>query len=83
MAMTIPGAAALDPETTRSDVTKLGLAGPLNTGPHGFSEILYAFTSATANNGSAFGGISANTVFYNLTLGFAMLAIKHHCSSSP
>ncbi|MEP6829900.1 MAG: potassium-transporting ATPase subunit KdpA [Rhizomicrobium sp.] len=55
-------------------VTKLGLAGPLNTGPHGFSEILYAFTSATANNGSAFGGISANTVFYNLTLGFAMLA---------
>jgi K+-transporting ATPase ATPase A chain len=53
--------------------TKLGLAGPLNTGPHGFSEILYAFTSATANNGSAFAGISANTPFYNTTLGLAML----------
>jgi len=54
-------------------LTKAGLAGPLNNGPHGFSEILYAFTSATANNGSAFGGISANTAFYNLTLGLAML----------
>ncbi len=54
-------------------LTKAGLAGPLNAGPHGFSEILYAFTSATANNGSAFGGISANTIFYNLTLGLAML----------
>ena len=54
-------------------LTKAGLAGPLNAGPHGFSEILYAFTSATANNGSAFGGISANTVFYNVTLGLAML----------
>jgi len=54
-------------------LTKAGLAGPLNTGPHGFSEILYAFTSATANNGSAFAGLSANTVFYNTTLGFAML----------
>jgi len=54
-------------------LTKAGLAGPLNSGPHGFSEILYAFTSATANNGSAFGGISANTAFYNLTLGLAML----------
>jgi potassium-transporting ATPase potassium-binding subunit len=54
-------------------LTKAGLAGPLNSGPHGFSEILYAFTSATANNGSALGGISANTAFYNLTLGLAML----------
>ena len=54
-------------------LTKAGLAGPLNAGPHGFSEILYAFTSATGNNGSAFGGISANTVFYNVTLGLAML----------
>jgi potassium-transporting ATPase potassium-binding subunit len=54
-------------------MTKMGLAGPLNSGPHGFSEILYAYTSATANNGSAFAGISANTVFYNLTLGLAML----------
>jgi len=54
-------------------LTKAGLAGPLNSGPHGFSEILYAFTSATGNNGSAFAGISANTVFYNVTLGLAML----------
>jgi potassium-transporting ATPase potassium-binding subunit len=54
-------------------VTKAGLAGPLNAGPHGFSEILYAFSSATGNNGSAFAGISANTPFYNFTLGLAML----------
>jgi potassium-transporting ATPase potassium-binding subunit len=44
-----------------------------NSGPHGFSEILYAYTSATGNNGSAFAGITANTPFYNTTLGFAML----------
>jgi potassium-transporting ATPase potassium-binding subunit len=50
-----------------------GLKGPLNTGPHGFTEILYAFTSATGNNGSAFAGLSGNTFFYNLTLGLAML----------
>jgi K+-transporting ATPase ATPase A chain len=59
--------------TALGAVTKAGLAGPLNTGPHGFSEILYAFTSATGNNGSAFAGLTANTVFYNTTLGFAML----------
>jgi len=58
------GLAAVRPE---------GLAGPLNTGPHGFSEILYAFTSATGNNGSAFAGLTANTPFYNTTLGLAML----------
>lgn len=44
-----------------------------NPGPHGFSEILYAYTSATANNGSAFAGLTANTPFYNTTLGLAML----------
>ena len=44
-----------------------GRAGPLNAGPHGFSEILYAYTSQTNNNGSAFGGLSANTPFYNIT----------------
>ncbi len=44
-----------------------------NSGPHGLSEILYAFTSATGNNGSAFAGFSANTPFYNVTLGIAML----------
>jgi K+-transporting ATPase ATPase A chain len=59
--------------TALASVTKLGLAGPLNTGPHGFSEILYAFTSATGNNGSAFAGLTANTVFYNTCLGLAML----------
>jgi K+-transporting ATPase ATPase A chain len=53
-------------------VLPAGLAGPANAGPHGFSEILYAFTSATGNNGSAFAGISANTPFYNTTLGLAM-----------
>jgi K+-transporting ATPase ATPase A chain len=49
-----------------------GKAGVANPGAHGFSEILYAFTSAGNNNGSAFGGLSANTMFYNLALGFAM-----------
>jgi potassium-transporting ATPase potassium-binding subunit len=44
-----------------------GRVGPLNVGPHGFSEILYAYTSQTNNNGSAFGGLSANTAFYNIT----------------
>lgn len=44
-----------------------------NSGPHGFSEILYAYTSAAANNGSAFGGLTGNTPWYNITLGFAML----------
>ncbi|MBV9859712.1 MAG: potassium-transporting ATPase subunit KdpA [Alphaproteobacteria bacterium] len=50
-----------------------GLAGPANQGPHGFSEILYAYDSATGNNGSAFAGVSANTPFYNVTLAVAML----------
>jgi len=54
-------------------VVPAGLAGPANQGPHGFAEILYAYTSGTANNGSAFAGISANTLFYNITIGFAML----------
>jgi K+-transporting ATPase ATPase A chain len=52
--------------------TEAGAKGPLNPGPHGFSEILYAFSSATGNNGSAFGGLTANTPFYNTTLGLAM-----------
>ena len=49
------------------------LAGPLNPGPHGFSEILYAFSSQTGNNGSAFAGLTGNTPFYNVTGGLAML----------
>ena len=50
-----------------------GRAGPLNHGPHGFSEILYAFTSVTNNNGSAFAGLSANTAFYNVSETFGLL----------
>ena len=53
--------------------TAWGQAGPLNAGPHGFSEILYAYTSGAANNGSAFGGLTANTPFYCYTLAIAML----------
>jgi K+-transporting ATPase ATPase A chain len=59
--------------TALATVVPAGLAGIANTGPHGFSEILYAYTSATGNNGSAFAGISANTLFYNTTLAGAML----------
>ena len=54
-------------------VIKPGLAGISNAGPHGFSQILYAYTEAGANNGSAFGGLSANTPFYNFTLAVVML----------
>ncbi len=53
-------------------LTDSGRAGILNPGAHGFSEILYAFTSAANNNGSAFAGLSANTPFYNVLLGIAM-----------
>jgi K+-transporting ATPase ATPase A chain len=49
------------------------VASMANAGPHGFTEVLYAFTSATANNGSAFGGLTGNTFFYNLTLACSML----------
>ena len=49
------------------------IANMNNTGPHGFGEILYAYTSGTGNNGSAFAGINANTPWYNLTIGLAML----------
>jgi potassium-transporting ATPase potassium-binding subunit len=54
-------------------VSPWGLSGISNAGPHGFSEILYAFSSAAANNGSAFAGLSANTPWYNTTLAIAML----------
>ena len=56
-----------------ASVVDAGLAGLGNQGPHGFSEILYAYTSAAATNGSAFAGLNANTPFYNLTLALAML----------
>jgi potassium-transporting ATPase potassium-binding subunit len=54
-------------------VCHAGLAGVNNGGAHGFSEILYAFSSAAGNNGSAFAGLNSNTVFYNITLGIGML----------
>ena len=50
-----------------------GTSSLLNHGPHGLAEILYAYTSGTGNNGSAFAGLSANTPWYNVSLGFAML----------
>ena len=59
--------------TALATVVPAGLAGPANAGPHGFSEILYAYTSAAANNGSAFGGLTGNTLFYNGTLAVAMM----------
>jgi len=59
--------------TAIATVLPQGLAGIANGGPHGFSEILYAYTEGTGNNGSAFAGLSANTWFYNLTIAGAML----------
>ena len=58
--------------TALSVLVAPGQAGPLNPGPHGFSEILYAFSSTTGNNGSAFAGLTGNTVYYNTTLELAM-----------
>jgi K+-transporting ATPase ATPase A chain len=59
--------------TAVSVVTKPGLAGLNNAGPHGFSEILYAFSSTVANNGSAFAGLTGTTYYYNTMFGFAMM----------
>jgi len=59
--------------TALAAVVPQGLAGLANNGPHGFSELLYAYTSATGNNGSAFAGLSANTKFFNITLALAMM----------
>jgi K+-transporting ATPase ATPase A chain len=59
--------------TALACVLPAGLSSLNNSGPHGFSEILYAFTSATGNNGSAFAGLNANTPFYNTTIALAML----------
>ncbi len=56
-----------------ASVAPFGVSQLTNHGPHGLSEILYAYTSANGNNGSAFGGLAGNTPFYNWTLGFAML----------
>jgi len=58
--------------TALAAVLPAGLAGLNNAGPHGYSEMLYAYTSATGNNGSAFAGLNANSMFYDSTLGMAM-----------
>ncbi|MDB5737294.1 MAG: potassium-transporting ATPase subunit [Sphingomonas bacterium] len=58
--------------TAISAVTGAGLAGPFNKGPHGFTEILYTFTSAVGNNGSAFAGLTASTPYYDSMIGIAM-----------
>jgi K+-transporting ATPase ATPase A chain len=71
MAVLLPSAAILI-FTAAAVVTEAGLSSRANMGPHGFSEILYAFTSGAGNNGSAFAGLNANTPFYNLLIGIAM-----------
>ena len=76
--MLAPGALMLI-GTAAACVLPAGLASISAKGPHGFSEILYAYTSAAANNGSAFAGLNANTRFYNLTLAFAILAGRFSC----
>ncbi|MEN6495623.1 MAG: potassium-transporting ATPase subunit KdpA, partial [Thermoguttaceae bacterium] len=63
--------------TATAVVGPWGTAGTTNPGPHGFSQVLYAFSSAGNNNGSAFAGLSANTPFYNLALGLAMLVARY------
>jgi len=63
--------------TALAVVLDAGKAGILNPGAHGFSEVLYAFSSAGNNNGSAFAGLSANTPFYNSLLGLAMLVARY------
>ena len=70
--------------TSVAAVLPEGLAGLSNAGPHGFSELLYAYSSAAATNGSAFAGLNANTIFFNLTLALAMLCgkIPRHRSGS-
>ena len=60
--------------TAVSSVNGFGTSSILNPGPHGLSEMLYAFTSGAGNNGSAFGGLTANTLWYDTTIGLTMLA---------
>ena len=63
--------------TAAASVLNSGLSSVANPGPHGFSEILYAFSSAAGNNGSAFAGLNANTPFYNILTGLAMLVGRY------
>jgi potassium-transporting ATPase potassium-binding subunit len=60
--------------TAISSVNGFGISSIANPGPHGFSEMLYAFTSGAGNNGSAFGGLTVNTAWYDVTIGLTMLA---------
>ncbi|HHP50391.1 MAG TPA: potassium-transporting ATPase subunit KdpA, partial [Moorella mulderi] len=71
-AVLIPAASILI-GTAIAAVTPAGTSSILNPGPHGLSEMLYAFDAGTANNGSAFAGLNSNTLFYNLGVGWAML----------
>ncbi len=63
--------------TAMAVVLPAGVGAVYNSGPHGFSEVLYAFSSAGNNNGSAFAGLSANNPFYNLALGIVMLFARY------
>jgi K+-transporting ATPase ATPase A chain len=72
LAIVLPSAAILLGSGAAA-ILPAGLSSLANKGPHGLSEILYAFASAGGNNGSAFAGLNANTLFYNLTLGAVML----------
>lgn len=72
LAVLIPAAVILVGSALAA-ATQTGTSSVLNPGPHGLSEMLYAFSSATGNNGSAFAGLNANTLFYNLLLGLAMI----------
>ena len=71
-AVLIPNAVILG-GSVLANMLPCGISGISNAGPHGLSQILYAFSSAVGNNGSAFAGLSVNTVFYNVSLGIAML----------
>jgi len=73
MLFVLAGPASILIFTAWASVVPYGVGSILNPGPHGFSEILYAYSSGTGNNGSAFAGLSANTLFYNVTIGLAML----------
>ena len=70
---TLAGPAAVLLLTALALVTKAGLAGPGSDGPHGFTEVFFAYTSCFANNGQTFGGLNGNTPFYNTTTSIAMM----------
>src|SRR5260370_28311597 len=72
------------PLTALAVSTRAGLSGlTVNRGPHGFTEILFAYASCFANNGQSFAGLSANTPFYNLTTAWAMMAGMVRFAVSP